>query len=139
MTFREALGALYAGNYVALKQWDGNYWYVSEGLIMLHKKDGTESETPFFGEALTSGEWVIVEPDGIKPYQQRMMMELEQVNDRLNGLKDFMETAVFEELDIREKTRMRHQRQGMEKYVDSLFRRVKALGLTEEVKASLID
>lgn len=50
------------------------------------------------------------------PYQQRVVEEREQLQEKLTKLREFIETPMFEALSIMEKARLRRQRDIMREY-----------------------
>lgn len=50
------------------------------------------------------------------PYQQRVVEERDQLQEKLTKLREFIETPMFEALSIMEKARLRRQRDIMREY-----------------------
>ena len=61
-----------------------------------------------------------------KPYQQRVVDEKAELDDRLSKLKAFCFTAMFDELDLAEQNRLRLQEQCMASYSAVLGERIAA-------------
>lgn len=71
MNFREALKLLYKGSRLTLPEWEG-YWFVENGLIKVHTKDGQDLDTPFFKEYCDRTDWKIWVKPKIKPTSENV-------------------------------------------------------------------
>lgn len=71
MNFREALKLLYKGSRLTLPEWEG-YWFVEDGLIKVHTKDGRDLDTPFFKEYCDRTDWKIWVKPKVEPISENV-------------------------------------------------------------------
>ena len=64
--------------------------------------------------------------EATQPYQQRMVIERDQLFDRIERLSAFMLTPLYEKLPVEEKDRMQKQLIAMQSYQKVLDERIKA-------------
>jgi len=74
----------------------------------------------------------------VKEYQQRVIKEKRELDDRLDKLKTFFGVGRFTELDCDEQDRMRKQAEVMGEYSKILGKRIKAFQVVaKEMKESI--
>ncbi len=64
----------------------------------------------------------------LQPFQQRVVDEKAELDERLSKLGAFFDTAVFDSLDALEKQRMKSQHDFMSQYSRVLGERIDAFG-----------
>lgn len=62
----------------------------------------------------------------MQPYQQRVVEEKKQLDERLDALQVFFAGDIFPELDISERSRLSRQSVAMQGYSDILAERIAA-------------
>lgn len=60
----------------------------------------------------------------LAPHQQRVVVEKEELDDKIKKLLAFMDGEIFRKLPMDERERMRRQLQYMENYSDVLDERI---------------
>ena len=71
---------------------------------------------------------------GLAPHQHRVVVEKEDLDDRLDKLNAFFSTSIFGALPMTEQARLRRQAVAMRIYSEVLDERVQAFGSVLEIK-----
>ena len=71
---------------------------------------------------------------GLAPHQHRVVVEKEDLDDRLDKLNAFFSTSIFDTLPVTEQARLRRQAVAMRIYSEVLDERIQAFGSVLEIK-----
>ena len=71
---------------------------------------------------------------GLAPHQHRVVVEKEDLDDRLDKLNAFFGTSIFGALPVTEQARLRRQAVAMRIYSEVLDERIQAFGSVLEIK-----
>lgn len=73
----------------------------------------------------------------MEQYQERMLAELKELNERVNKLSDFIGSKTYNELDENKRILLALQKNAMEQYAIILACRCHAEGIDDETITSI--